>query len=380
MTNRKDCEKTRGRYVGQGMAENEVTNDASVAATETKKPAIEYGYSHGFPSILEAMGCSLAVTTYQAQRLLTFAPTSAGKLFMWMRVFDRPTGLAVRQAGGTMELAMVSKNKVWIFYGERGLREVEGGNALPHDVVIAPRRAYVTGDIAGHELAFVGGVLHAVNTRFSCVCTLDDRYTFRPVWRPPFVTALAAEDRCHLNGVAVDRSGEIRYLTALGESDTKEGWRPAKASGGIVMEYPSGRIVARGLSMPHSPRMYGGMLWVLDSGRGELVTIHPESGERTVRARFKGFLRGLAFAGDFAFVGVCKIREKRTFGNLPIESAGELECAIHAVDLKGLGRNGQIQFTRGIEELFDIQILPGTKSPLILGFEEPTIDGVFVVP
>ena len=76
-----------------------------------------------------------------------------------------------------------------------------------HDACYLPRSCHVTGNIGVHELAWAGDELWVVNTRFSCLCTLDPDYSFVPRWRPPFVSALAAEDRCHLNGLAVADGG-----------------------------------------------------------------------------------------------------------------------------------------------------------------------------
>jgi uncharacterized protein (TIGR03032 family) len=338
------------------------------------QPAIEYVHSKNFPELLRRLNISLAVTTYQAQRLLMFSPSGPEKMFMLMRVFDRPTGLAI----GTNRLAMCAKNMVWFFHPAGELHDLEG-NRLPYDLCLTPHKAYVTGDFSGHEMAFINDALHIVNTRFSCICTLDEKYSFRPVWRPKFISEIAPEDRCHLSGLAVDATG-IRYVTALGETNTKDGWRPGKADGGIVIDYRTNEIILRGLSMPHSPRLYAGQLWILDSGRGELLSIDA-AGQSQVRGRFQGFLRGLAFHDHFAFVGLSKIREKKTFGNLPIESMyPEFECAIYAIDLQNSNQYAFIKFNRGIEELFDIQILPGVQNPHVIGMEEPTVDGVFVLP
>ena len=59
----------------------------------------------------------------------------------------------------------------------------------------------------------------------------------RAISRPPFISAYAAEDRCHLNGLAIV-DGQPRYVTALGQSDTRGGWRAGKSNGGIVMSVP----------------------------------------------------------------------------------------------------------------------------------------------
>ena len=148
-----------------------------------------------------------------------------------------------------------------------------------HDACFLPRSCHVTGDIGVHEMAWAGDELWVVNTRFSCLCTLDPDYSFVPRWRPPFITALAAEDRCHLNGLAMV-DGRPRYVTALGETDTAGGWRADKPQGGCLIDVPSGEIVARGLSMPHSPRWHDGRLWLLESGTGRLVLVDPATGRR----------------------------------------------------------------------------------------------------
>jgi uncharacterized protein (TIGR03032 family) len=162
-----------------------------------------------------------------------------------------------------------------------------------HDACYLPRSCHVTGDIGVHEMAWAGDELWAVNTRFSCLCTLHPDYSFVPRWRPPFVTALAAEDRCHLNGLAIV-DGRPRYVTALGETDTAGGWRADKARGGCLLDVPTGEIVARGLSMPHSPRWHDGRLWLLESGTGQLVVVDPSNGRRSSIAELPGFARGLA--------------------------------------------------------------------------------------
>ena len=178
---------------------------------EKKEAAVGYVHTTNLPEILKQLKISLLVTTYQAQRILAFSPQNE-KLFMLMRIFDRPTGLALN--GPT--LAMYAKNKVWIFKATGVVRDAEG-NAQPYDLCFTPRMSYITGDISGHELAFVNEDLYVVNTRFSCIATLSDQYSFTPVWRPKFVPHMTPDDCCHLNGIATENSG-IHFVSALGET------------------------------------------------------------------------------------------------------------------------------------------------------------------
>ena len=116
-----------------------------------------------------------------------------------------------------------------------------------------------------------------VATDFGCLATLSERSSFTPLWRPPFLSKLAAEDRCHLNGLALE-DGRPRYVTAVSTSDVVDGWRDRRQDGGVVLEVPDGRVIASGLSMPHSPRLYRGRLWLHNSGTGQFGSIDPGGG------------------------------------------------------------------------------------------------------
>jgi uncharacterized protein (TIGR03032 family) len=228
-------------------------------------------------------------------------------------------------------------------------------------------------------MAWAGDELWVVNTRFSCLCTLDPAYSFVPRWRPPFVSALAAEDRCHLNGLCLV-DGRPRYVTALGETDTAGGWRADKPHGGVVMELPGGEVIARGLSMPHSPRWHDGRLWVLESGTGELHVVDRD-GRRSAVAGLPGFARGLVMAGRHAFVGLSKIRPTSAMDGVPLaERRGELKCGVAAVDLVSGRVEGLLDFQTAVEEIFDVQLLAGVRFPEVVGFQKEDLYHTFVVP
>jgi uncharacterized protein (TIGR03032 family) len=223
----------------------------------------------------------------------------------------------------------------------------------------------VTGNIEIHEVAFAGGELWVVNTLFSTLCTIDRQHSFTPRWRPPFITRLGADDRCHLNGMAIE-SGRVAYATAFGATDQPRGWRETKATGGILMEVPSGEIVAPDLSMPHSPRVYGGRLWVLDSGRGALAVVDKATGKTDTFIELPGFTRGLAFSGPYAFVGLSQVRQTSIFGGLPLcERLQQRLCGIWIIDLRGGGIAGFLRFEDRVQEIFDVQVLEGIRWPEI---------------
>jgi uncharacterized protein (TIGR03032 family) len=344
--------------------------------------AVEFHYtqSDSFTALLQQLGVSLLVTTYQANKLLVVRAGHGG-LSTLVRTFARPMGLAV----DAQQLAVGTRDQVWFFRNAPDIApRVEPAGV--HDGCYLPRSCHVTGDIGVHELAWAGDELWIVNTRFSCLCTLDPDYSFVPRWQPPFITALAAEDRCHLNGLArepgeVGRFSKPSYVTALGATDTAGGWRQDKARGGCLIEVSSGEIVVPDLCMPHSPRWHDGRLWLLESGTGQLALIDPEGGRRQVVTALPGFARGLAFAGPYAFVGLSKIRPTSAMDGVPLaERRDQLKCGVVVVDLRTGQEIAFLEFQTAVEEIFDVQVLPGSRFPEVVGFQKETVQHTFIVP
>jgi uncharacterized protein (TIGR03032 family) len=349
-------------------------DSTGVRATAPAPVEFRYTQTKGFVAALGGLGSSLLVSTYQANKLLVVRAAGAG-LSTLVRTFDRPMGLAVDGP----RLAVGTRGQVWVYRNAPDIApRVEP--AGQHDACYLPRTSHVTGDIGVHEIAWAGGDLWAVNTRFSCLCTFDPDYSFVPRWRPPFITALAAEDRCHLNGLAIVEN-RPKYVTALGEADAAGGWRTDKSNGGLVMDVPTGQVVVRGLSMPHSPRWHDGRLWILESGTGRLVQVDPATGRVQRVAEVPGFARGLALSGSNAFVGLSKIRKTSAMDGVPLaDRRDQLKCGVAVVDL----RSGQViaflEFQTAVEEIFDVQLLPGMRFPEVIGFQQETIQHTFVVP
>ncbi|MFM7131148.1 MAG: TIGR03032 family protein, partial [bacterium] len=219
-----------------------------------------------------------------------------------------------------------------------------------------------------------------VNTRFSCLCRREMPYSFVPVWRPRFISAIAPEDRCHLNGMGV-RDNRPRYVTALGETDTAAGWRENKKDGGILIDIETNEVISRGLSMPHSPRWYNDRLWVLNSGFGSFGVIEPVSGKYVEVARLPGFTRGLDFYGNLAFIGLSQVRESATFSGIEIASrpVEERSCGIWVVDINTGGIIGMVKFGDALQEIFAVQVIPRKRAALVTDSQRILADS-FVLP
>jgi uncharacterized protein (TIGR03032 family) len=326
------------------------------------------------PAIFAKLGISLLVSTYQSGRLIAVR-ADGSSLNTHFRAFPSPMGIAV----GPRYLAFGTQRHVWEYRNQPDLaRKLQPTGK--HDACFLPRRSHVTGDIRIHELAFANDELWMVNTRFSCLSVLDEDHSFVPRWRPRFVTALAPEDRCHLNGVAIV-DNRVRYVTALGETDAPQGWRERKTDGGCLIDVESGETVARGLSMPHSPRWHADRLWVLESGKGEVGYIDPNDGRVTTVARLPGFTRGLAFAGPYAFVGLSQVRESNIFGGIPLaERVKEKLCGVWVLDLRNGRIAGFLRFEGLVQEIFDLQVLQNIRYPEIAEPDSDLTAGAFVLP
>ncbi len=328
-----------------------------------------------FSRILHERSISLLMSTYQTGMVVSIRADSETSLNTHFRRFESPMGLAVNGN----EMALGIPRGVWTFTNHTGtLPRLQPPGK--HDAVFVPRDLHVTGNIEVHEVGFAGRELWVVNTHFSTLCTIDPHHSFTPQWRPPFITRLAAEDRCHLNGMAIEHD-RVAYVTAFGATDTMNGWRDGKIDGGILMDVPAGRIVVRGLTMPHSPRVYGGDLWFLESGRGTLSKVDRATGAAEVIAELPGFTRGLGFSGPYAFVGLSQVRQTNIFGGLPLcDRVQERLCGIWVVDLRDGSVAAFLRFEDRVQEIFDVQVLEGIRWPEIVEPNDALVMTSYLLP
>jgi uncharacterized protein (TIGR03032 family) len=345
----------------------------------TKGPVIEHRdircwYSEGLPALLAQLRLSVLISTYQTGHIIVVA-AHQGRLTLTFHGFDRAMGVAVKPGC----LAVCTRNEVWFARSVPGIAaQLEPRGRF--DACFLARTAHHTGDIQAHESAWVRNELWVVNTLFSCLAALHPYYSFAPRWVPPFVSALVPEDRCHLNGLALV-AGQPRYVTALGETDSAAGWRAVKTTGGCLLEVPSGRRVAGGLSLPHSPRVDQWRIYFLHSGQGRLDMIDPVGGQLTPVAAVPGVARGLALHGGYAFVGLSKARA--SLEGVPIVAQREqLKCGLAIVDLRTGHQAALLEFKTGVEEIFDVQVLAGIVFPFISGpwAEQDTGQPLWTVP
>lgn len=347
-----------------------------MSKTPTVEPQLEITTSRHFLDWLAQMRCSLAFTTYQAGKVFLLGLQPDGRLSIFERTFNRCMGLW--SDGQT--IWMSSLFQLWRFENATP----PGQSADGFDRLYVPRVGYTTGDIDIHDIQVdASGRPIFVNTLFNCLATVSEKDSFVPLWRPPFISKLAAEDRCHLNGLAL-HEGRPRYVSLVGRSDVADGWRDQRREGGCVLQVPSGDVVVSGLSMPHSPRWHRDRLWLLQSGTGEFGFLDDQTGKFEGVAFCPGYMRGLAFVAEYAVIGLSVCRENRTFSGLPLDDnlktrSAQPRCGLAIIDLRSGDAVHWLRLEGVVKELYDVVVLPGVVRPSALGFKTTEINRVISV-
>ena len=361
-------------------------SETAAAGQAPGKPALEISASRQLTAWMAEQGLSLAFTTYQTGKLFLLGLQPDGRLAVFERTFNRAMGLCAHGS----QLYLSTLYQLWRFDDVLGAGETHQG----HDRLYVPQLAWTTGDLDVHDVAVMAdGRVVFVNTLFSCLAVPSIQHSFAPLWQPPFVSRLAAEDRCHLNGLAM-QDGRPAHLTAVSRSDVADGWRDRRRDGGVLVEVASGAVVLDGLSMPHSPRWHdpgagrpqsngaaagaGARLWLLDSGTGRFGFADLARGRLETVAFCPGYARGLGCIGAFAVIGLSRPRNNRTFAGLALDAelekrGAEARCGLIVVDLRTGDTVHWLRLDGIVEELYDVAVLPGVRRPMALGLKTDEI-------
>jgi uncharacterized protein (TIGR03032 family) len=341
-------------------------------AEEAAKPEekVTYSMSPGFSAFLGSNRIGLAISSYQSGKFYLLGQNVNGGLQVDERYFRKAMGICVPDKDTILLATLFQIVKF------RNVLEPDQRLNKVFDACYVPREIFVTGELDAHDIGqLADGRVVFVNTLYNCLATPSARHSFTPVWKPPFISKIVKEDRCHLNGLAME-DGVPRYVTAVSKSDTIDGWRDRRFDGGILIDVQTGEIVISGLSMPHSPRIYGGKLWVLNSGTGEIGWI--ERGASAEDAKFHalvfcpGYVRGLAFHGKYAFGGLSKPRYQR-FEGLALdkrlaETDSEPWCGVQVIDLNTGACVHWFRIDGPVAELYDVGVVPDVVRPMSLSF------------
>jgi len=318
-------------------------------------------FSPNLPELLEKLNCTICISTYQAGKVIFISPKNSEELVQLPRTFEKAMGLAFKED----MVGIATKNEVIVLKNSPELASNYPNQPNTYDSLFIPRATYYTGQVDIHDLGWGTEGLWGVNTSFSCLCLIDHHHSFIPKWQPKCISHLNSGDRCHLNGMAMS-GGVPVYASSLGTGDSPQSWRENITAGGAVHDVASREVILNDAPMPHSPRIFDKQLYMLLSATGEVVKVNVNNGSYDVVASLSGFVRGMDKIGDYLFVGLSKLRKNSsTFKDLPIAEKA-LKSGISVVHLPTGAVVAELHYETSVDEIYDVQILPGLKRPGIL--------------
>lgn len=331
-------------------------------------------YSGKALELLYQSNSSLILSTYQAGKVILLS--SDGKqMIQLVRDFQRPMGIALKD----QRMALACALNTTVFRTDEALAKTYPEKPDTYDAFYYPTTQYRTDYVDIHDIAFTTQGLVGVNTAFSCLSRLDGEYSFNPIWKPQFIEEYVPQDLCHLNGMAVDEEGQIRYVTAFAKTASREGWRENKMTSGVLIDVATNEIVLDKLPMPHSPRIYRGEIYFLLSAEEKLVRADLKTGTYHEVAKVDGFIRGLSFIGHYAFIGVSRLRKTHTFSELDIADK-DIKAGVVIVDMNTGKTVGEIKYDSSVEELYDVHVLNGYKRVNILNYPQSLKHRAIITP
>jgi uncharacterized protein (TIGR03032 family) len=321
-----------------------------------------------FSELLYNLNCSIALSTYQANKLILLSAKDEESIIQLPRHFDNIMGIAQNDKGN--KLALACRDVVQVFANDPQLAEHYPKAPKKYDALFMPRMTYHTGALDIHDISFGDNEeLYAVNTLFSCLMKLDSDYNFRPYWKPSWIERIASEDFCHLNGMAM-LNGKPKYATAFNQGRTRQSWKQDMTKTGVIIDVDTNEVICEGLAMPHTPRVFDGKLYTLLSATGELICIDPDNKNYSVVANLNGFVRGMDLIDDYLFVGINKIRKKSSsFGHISFPK-GSNQAAIVALHLPTGSIVGKLTYQNSVDEIYDIHVLNNLTRPNVLNTDK----------
>ncbi|MBK9192049.1 MAG: TIGR03032 family protein [Crocinitomicaceae bacterium] len=324
-------------------------------------PPFSIQFTPQMPELLLQLNCTLALSTYQAGKVVLISAKNENQLSILPRTFNKAMGIAIKEN----RMAIATNEEVIKLVNVPQLATHYPNQPGKYENLFVPRATYYTGRVDIHDLDFGAEGLWAINTSFSCLCLIDDEYSFVPKWKPPFITDLVSEDRCHLNGLALV-DGKPKYVTALGTGNTQQSWRENIVGGGILMDIETNEVILNGLAMPHSPRLYKGELYLALSASGEIIKVNVKAKTYEVIKNLEGFVRGIAIVDDYMFVGMSKLRKNSsTFSKLPFAEKA-FESGIKVIHIPTKAYVGSMIFKSSVDEIYDLQIIKKSNKVGIL--------------
>ncbi|MGD8175084.1 TIGR03032 family protein [Marinimicrobium sp. ARAG 43.8] len=392
------------------MTHNRV-NQAPLGNTGTEMD-FSCQYSSNLPAVLKAFNVSLAFTSYQTSRLM-LVRTDGERLDVNFKRFPRPMGLAVTDRGLTLgiftQIVQFQREDGLLQQIKQPLKRIEEDRTAPRlkkdtdeaeeeplekaymeaqhapvddrvDRCFITRSTHYTGMINTHDIAWGTDGLWVVNSSFSCLSTLDANASFIPRWKPYFISRLAPEDRCHLNGMTL-KDGKPAFVTTFSTYDQPGRWRDGPGATGTLMSVAQNEILLDGLTMPHSPYWYQGAVYYCNSGLGEICRYDPATGKNEVLAEVPGFTRGVDFIGSIMVVGLSRIRQSHIRKPAPLaKKYDETHSGLWFFNLEDGCEIGRITFTGNVDQIYDVAVIDHCTFPEVIEPSHPRMRNHFTFP
>ncbi len=325
--------------------------------------------------ILNQNNISIAISTYQAGRVIFIGSKDGITLTQIPVSFKKPMGISILDN----KLAVASMDSIRFFADDPKILKTAKLNDQGFDRAFLERAKYHTGTNDIHDIHFGKGQIWGVNTLFSCICTFDINYSFVPKWKPPFISDLLPEDRCHLNGMVVE-DGLPSFTTALSAGNHKNSWKENILESGILMSVPEGEILSDHLCIPHSPIKHENKIYLLESGLGNLVEYDIENKSTKILYCFERFTRGMAIHNGMLFIAVSKVRKSsKTFSKLSFTEK-DYPAGIIIYSLNFNEVLGEIEYHETVEEIYDLKIIPNANKAVAMNEMQEIQNQVITFP
>jgi len=317
--------------------------------------------------LLDSLSLTLFVTR-EYEHLAIALSSRRGRPLMTFLAVPHPSGLAVDHVRRRLFMASTrNPNQVYVLKPvtsllDRADTRVKPNFAAPFVPVCS---SFYPGSLYIHDLALIGGNLHANAVGHNSIVRLRGEGQFENVWWPKCIEHRGRpefkQNHIQLNSIAAGRTPEDSYYTA--SSCTIGRLRPGHLRykvdrQGVVFSGRTREPVCHGLTRPHSARLWKGRIWVANSGYGEIGYVN--DGRLEVVCRLPGWTRGLCLAKDIAFVATSRVIPR--FARYAPGLAGDRSrCAVHAVCIKTGRVLGSLEWPSG-NQVFAIDWIDADAS------------------
>jgi uncharacterized protein (TIGR03032 family) len=337
-------------------------------------PNITWNADRNFGLWMQDEGISITVSSYQTHQVYTIGLNDTNNVTIWYSSLARVMGLHYNK---TLKSLVCSNIGNIIRFENKGKWKTQYGE---FDANFVPKTTYHSADTDVHDVCQTNdGEIYYCSALFSCICQPHPSKSFKVYWMPPWIDKLAAEDRCHLNGLCLV-DDKPRYVTSTCQGNTSGSWKDIKGKG-VVYDIVENKVVCENLINPHSPRWHKGKLWLLESGTGYFGYVDLEKKKFVQCCFIPTFLRGMSLNGDFAIVCGSYDRHDSAFGDLPLGKALQekgltSKCGIWIINTERCDICHYLYFENPVKELYDVTVIDA-KRARVLELNDPVLFNKF---